>query len=74
MLQRARNRAVELGTSVDAVVREHLIRFASSDDQTRAAIKRLVSGAEGSTAGSESPGRKWTRDDLYEDRVGRRNR
>ena len=74
LLRQASVRALELGTSVKAVVLEHLIRFASGDDQTRPAIKRLVSGAEGSTAGSESSGRKWTRDDLYGDRVSRWDR
>jgi plasmid stability protein len=68
LLKRARIRAIEQGTSVNAVVREFLTSYAGMDDERRAR-RRFVEIAEESNAGSEGEGRNWRREDLYEDRV-----
>ncbi len=65
VLQRARIRAIQEGTSVNAVLREYLsawARAASADD----AASALVALARRSEAGSGADGRTWTRDDLHE--------
>ncbi len=64
-LQRARIRALEEGTSVNAVVREYIERYAR-DDAERSALRELVAMAKRSTASSGPEGRTWTRDDLYD--------
>ena len=74
LLKKARIRALELGTSVNAVVREHLDRFASNDERARGAIRRILELATEYPAGAEGSGRTWTRDELYEERLGRWNR
>ena len=73
-LRLARIRALELGTSVNAIVREHLDRLVSGDDRSRAAVRRIVGRAEGVSAGAERTGRQWTRDELYEERLGQWSR
>jgi len=65
VLKRARKRAIDEGTSVNAVVREHLDRYASRDAEARAAMKRLVALARSSSGRSSGP---WTRDEIHEDR------
>jgi plasmid stability protein len=67
-LKRARIRAIEQGTSVNAVVRAFLESYAGVDSERRA-IQRFLEIAEGSTAGARGRGRKWSRADLYEDRT-----
>jgi plasmid stability protein len=71
VLRRARIRALESGTSVNAIVRDYLSDFAGSDRASRA-IQGFVEIAERSTAGSGSGGRTWAREHLYEERVGHR--
>lgn len=63
VLRRARVRATEQGTSVNAAVREFLDDFASGRDTRREARQRLLQLADRSWASSE--GRHVTRDDLY---------
>lgn len=65
VLRRARIRALEQGTSVNALVREHLERYAR-DERQRAALQELVALARSSDASSGHEGRTWTRDDLYD--------
>lgn len=65
LLRRARVRAAEQGTSVNAVLREQLTRYADASSNARAAEAFL------SLAG-ERPGRSagpWTRDELYAERL-----
>lgn len=70
LLRRARVRAVEQGTSVNAILREELARYAGDDAGDRAdAFLRI---ARASTASSGPGGRTWTRDELYAERVDRR--
>ncbi len=71
-LKRARMRALEEGTSVNAVLREYLEAYAGvSREQTEAARRVLASSRE-STSGSG--GRGWRREELYEERLGRYGR
>ena len=63
LLKRARIKALEQGTSVNAVVRDYLRGFAG-EDPARAAILRVVSRARDATSGSA--GRRWTREELHE--------
>lgn len=69
LLKRARIRALEHGTSVNAIVREQLERYAGSAASARAAEAFLSIARErpGSSGGS---GRSWTREELYADRLG----
>lgn len=64
VLTRARVRAIEDGTSVNAVVREFLGEYVSGGDAAREARRRLIELAGTSTA--SSAGHRWSRDDLYD--------
>ncbi|CAN5477197.1 MAG: hypothetical protein ACR2JP_04825 [Acidimicrobiia bacterium] len=66
-LKRARIRALEHGTSVNAVVRRFLEDYAGGDKRQRA-IEGFLDIAERSQAGSEGTGRMWERSDVYEER------
>jgi plasmid stability protein len=68
ILRRARIRAIEHGTSVNAVVRAFLTSYAGLDDEQRAS-QRFVEIARESNAGAEGEGRRWRREDLYEERT-----
>lgn len=67
-LKRARIRAIEQGTSVNAVVRAFLESYAGAEDARRA-IRRFLEIADRSDAGAAGQGRDWSRQDLYEERV-----
>lgn len=67
-LKRARIRAIEQGTSVNAVVRSFLESYADAGDE-RLAIRRFLEIADGSNAGSEGKGRNRQRQELYEERT-----
>jgi Family of unknown function (DUF6364) len=67
-LKRARIRALEQGTSVNAIVRTFLESYAGIEDERRA-LRRFVEIAEGSGVGARGTGRSWTREDLYEERL-----
>ncbi|MDF1521370.1 MAG: hypothetical protein P1P87_00945 [Trueperaceae bacterium] len=66
LLRRARIRALERGTSVNAVVRELLAAYA--DDRALAGRRRVVALACAASSGSAGRGRAWTREDVYADR------
>jgi Family of unknown function (DUF6364) len=64
VLKRARIRALERGTSVNAIVRDYLEKLAgqaTAQDATAA----LIELAERTNAGSGPRGRTWARGDLY---------
>lgn len=65
VLRRARIRALEQGTSVNALVRDYLARLAG---QSRAAegVAEFLAAVEGAGAGSGAEGRTWTRDELHD--------
>ncbi len=65
VLRRARVRAVLEGTSVNAVVRDLLERYAG-DAQGEEAMRRILDAARRSRASSGPGGRTWTRDDLHD--------
>ena len=69
-LKRARIKALEDGTSVNAVVREYLDRYAGGD-RSRDAMRSFLERAGRSTAASGPDGRTWTRDGSYEERLDR---
>lgn len=73
LLRQARIRALEQGTSVNALVREWLENYADADRQ-RSAAQGFLAVAKRSRASSGAAGRRWTRDDAYEERVGRYGR
>lgn len=73
LLRQARIRALEQGTSVNALVREWLENYADADRQ-RSAAQGFLAVAKRSRASSGAGGRRWTRDDAYEERVGRYGR
>ena len=70
VLRRARIRALQQGTSVNALLREFLESYAGSDVEGEAR-RRLAAVARESTASSGSAGRTWTRDQIYADRLDR---
>lgn len=67
LLRRARIRAIEEGTSVNAVVRDFLAAYAGRDEQVEA-VTRFLQIARQSLAGRDGAGRTWTREEIYEDR------
>lgn len=64
VLERARARALALGTSVNAILRAHLEAFAGANAERERALAELTSLAQRSASGSG--GRRFTRDELYE--------
>jgi plasmid stability protein len=65
VLTRARIRALEEGTSVNAVVNEYLLRYAD-DEARRLAMKEFLSIVSEAGASSGPEGRRWTRDELHD--------
>lgn len=64
VLKRARVKAAADGTSVNAVVRDHLTQWVSSNDARAAAARALVDSSK--RARSRRGTRRWTRDELHE--------
>ena len=64
-LRRARIRALEAGTSVNALVRDYLARYAGTS-QSAAASRAFLALTENLEASSGPGGRTWTRDELYD--------
>ncbi len=69
LLRRARVRAVEQGTSGNAILREELKRYAGADAGAAEAFLRI---ARASRASSDPGAPDWTRDELYAERADRR--
>jgi len=65
LLKRARIRALERDTSVNALVRDYLEKLAGPAGETDA-IRGLIELAQDSQSGSGPEGRTWTRDELHE--------
>jgi hypothetical protein len=63
-LQRARLRALEQGTSVNALLRDYLEAFAGGRAAREAAVAALLDLSRHS--GGRRGGRSWTRDELHE--------
>lgn len=64
-LKRARIKAIEQGTSVNALVRRYLEQLAGRSTD-RLAVESFLSLAKGAQAGSGPGARSWTRDDIYD--------
>lgn len=73
LLRRARIRALEQGTSVNALVRRWLEGYADAEHQ-RQATEEFIAIAERSTANSGAEPWKWNRDEIYEERLARYGR
>jgi plasmid stability protein len=71
LLKRARMRALQEGTSVNALVREYLERFAGGDGEGDP-MQGFLELARRTHASSGPQGRTWTREELYEERLGQR--
>jgi Family of unknown function (DUF6364) len=65
LLKRARMRALERDTSVNALVRDYLERL-TGQAREREAVAAFLEIARGSDSGSGERGRSWTRAELYE--------
>lgn len=63
VLRRARVRALQQGTSVNALVRAYLARVAG-ESEARQGIEEFLTTVAG--AGAGSGGRTWTRDELHD--------
>lgn len=70
-LKRARMRALEEDTSVNAVLREYLEEYAGGRREQIEAVRRIIQASRESRSGSGPGGRKWKREDAYEERLGR---
>lgn len=71
-MKKARMRALEEDTSVNAVLREYLEEYAEAKDERMAAARRILESSRRSTSGSGPEGRTWKREDAYEDRMIKR--
>lgn len=70
-LKRARMRALEEDTSVNAILREYLEEYAGRRQERLDAARRIIDDARRGGAGSGPGGRTWKREDAYEERLGR---
>ena len=66
VLKKARIHALERGTSVNALVREYLERIVHDESELEAIVKGIEATAD---AAPERRASKWTRDDLYAERL-----
>lgn len=68
LLKRARIRALERDTSVNALVRDYLEDFVALDMRTgtQPRMKEFLDWVKSVHASSGPEGRTWTRDELYE--------
>jgi len=65
MLKRARIRALQQGTSVNALLREYLKAY-SGEESSNQGLREFIQQAQNTKSGSGTGGRSWKRDDLYE--------
>lgn len=63
VLKKARLRALQEGTSVNALLRDYLERFTAVHAARRAAAERILGVS--ARAGSRRGAARWTRDDLH---------
>ncbi len=63
LLRRARLRALEQGTSVNALLRDYLEAYAGARRARQEAVSRLLEMS--AQAGSRRGDRRWTRDELH---------
>ena len=63
-LRKARIRAIEENTSVNAVLRDHLATYAGMNSATTGAVNRLLQLSKNCQSGRGES--EWTRDELHE--------
>ncbi len=63
VLKSARQRALQQGTSVNALLRDYLSQFAGTQSAQSKAAQRVLELSKASRAGRGKA--KWTRDDLH---------
>ncbi len=68
VLERAREVARHQGTSVNAMIRDYLQRLAGKKTGAQLAAELRE---QWKTSRGDSGAKKWTRDELYEERLGR---
>jgi len=64
LLRRARVRAAQLGTSVNAVLREYIRTWVGARGARARAVSALL--AQAAASKSARAGRRWTREDLHD--------
>lgn len=64
ILERARSKASQQGTSLDILVRSYVESFANGEEGREQAVKSLLDLSRKTEGGSG--GRRWTRDELHE--------
>lgn len=64
LLRRARVRAARLGTSVNAILRDHLQSWTGEADERTRAVSSLIERSK--KARSARGSKRWTRDQLHE--------
>jgi hypothetical protein len=64
ILKSARRRALEQGTSVNAVLRDYLSQFAGTQSAQSNAAKRVLEASRTSRSGRGKA--RWTRDELHQ--------
>lgn len=74
VLKKARIRALEEDTSVNAVLRNYLKDYAGANSEQQRAVERILASSRESKTGSGPGGRIWRREDLYEERLERYGR
>lgn len=67
-LKKARMRALEEDTSVNAVLRKFLEDYADARGERLEAARRILECSRETESGSGPEGRTWTRDNIYEER------
>ncbi|CAN5727424.1 hypothetical protein BH20ACT4_BH20ACT4_00700 [soil metagenome] len=70
ILKRARIRALEHGTSVNAVVRDYLNDYAGALSAEQA-VREVLEMTEHLDSGSGPDGRSWSREEIYDERLRR---
>lgn len=65
VLKRARIRALEQGTSVNAMVREYLGGVVG-ENPAGSGVRGFLALAERTSAGSDAGARRWTRDEAHD--------
>jgi Family of unknown function (DUF6364) len=64
VLERARSRAPQQGTSLDALLRSYVETYAGGEEGREQAVKNLLDLSQKTAGGSG--GRRWARDELHE--------
>lgn len=65
VLRKARIRALELGTSVNALVRDYLRQLAGRSTAAEG-VAEFLAATKDAGAGSGPGGRTWSRDEIYD--------